>query len=447
LNGDLARLTDPFGNARRTTYEGLRRVAKTIDASAAAPDPACGTAGVTCYAYDALDNPTSVIDGRNNATRYLRNGFGEAVEPSSPDAGLTLYTYDAAGRMLSEATNDGRTTAYTRDVQVRVLASATVRDGGSKGGGMLGPANASASGCVVVPLAGGTTTCPREAGASLRRRRICGGPGPAGTGTGTHTVTYTWDSGTYGKGRLASIVEPVGSTVYAYDKRGNVLAETRTLGGAPYVTAYQWDAGDNLAQLTYPTGIVVNYVRDSLGRVTSVSFKSNAGAAALTLASDIAYDPFGPERTAIYNPADLNLALAQSYDLAGRIAALSVKQGANALHELGFGYDDAGRLTSRGDAVTPANDEAFQYTATDRLSQAAGAYGTESFAYDAVGNRLSRTLGSAVTSTASRAPATRRWPRTASGAGTTPAGASRSGGWAPTSGAPATASTGGSPRS
>ncbi len=84
LNDDLASVTDPLGNETRFVQDGLRRVAKAIDASNAVADPACGTAGVTCMDYDVFDNPVAVTDGRGNVTQYLRNGFSEALERSSP---------------------------------------------------------------------------------------------------------------------------------------------------------------------------------------------------------------------------------------------------------------------------------------------------------------------------------------------------------------------------
>jgi hypothetical protein len=123
-------------------------------------------------------------------------------------------------------------------------------------------------------------------------------------------------------------------------------------------------------QLTYPTGEIVTYVRDSLGRVTSVSFKSNAGSSAVTLASAIAYEPFGPEKSAAYDPADLNLALARTQDLAGRTTGLSVAQASTSLFRLGLGYDDAGRIVSTGDEPAPA------YT---------GSAGTETAVIDGIG--------------------------------------------------------------
>jgi hypothetical protein len=114
----------------------------------------------------------------------------------------------------------------------------------------------------------------------------------------------------------------------------------------------------------------------------------------VTLVANVAYDAFGPELTADYDPAGLDLS--RDYDLAGRLTDLAVKDGATALHQLGLGHDDAGRLTARDDAVTPANDETFAYSVTDRLTGATGAYPALAFAYDAVGNRVSRTQGTAV---------------------------------------------------
>jgi YD repeat-containing protein len=54
--------------------------------------------------------------------------------------------------------------------------------------------------------------------------------------------------------------------------------------------------------------------------------------------------------------------------------------------------DAAGNITSVADNLTAGRSQSFQYDALSRLSQGQGVYGTASYSYDAVGNRLSQSL-------------------------------------------------------
>jgi len=50
----------------------------------------------------------------------------------------------------------------------------------------------------------------------------------------------------------------------------------RTELGVDYSETYTYDDGDNVLQCTYPTGRVVNYVRDGVRRVSAISSNGNA---------------------------------------------------------------------------------------------------------------------------------------------------------------------------
>ncbi len=379
LNDDLASFTDPEGNETRFVQDGLRRVIKAIDPSNTGPTPACGTGGVTCVDYDVFDNPTKVTDGRGNATEYLRNGFGEAIEVLSPDAGLSMFAYDDAGRPIARATADGRTTRWVRDARGRIESATTEADGGSASGGVLTGHGLAI--CTVVPLLGPMQICLPNG--LYAPGAVAGGGGGGGT---PHVVDYVWDTGTNGIGRLAEITEPSGTTTnYTYGDRGNVLTETRDIGPSEYVTSYAWDLADNLTRITWPGGEAVDYVRDDLGRVTRVDFIGGQ------VATGIQYDPFGPETASTLNLGGISLASARDFGLDGRLDRTTLHEGGIARHDLSILHDLAGRVSGQTDAVTPALDETLiSHDAVSRLKTATGAYDTLSHAYDAVGNRLTR---------------------------------------------------------
>ena len=70
---------------------------------------------------------------------------------------------------------------------------------------------------------------------------------------GCHTstllrVTWSYDdatSGTYRKGRLASMSDPTGTTTYTYERRGLLRGETHTIGGVAYTLAFTSDVSED----------------------------------------------------------------------------------------------------------------------------------------------------------------------------------------------------------
>jgi RHS repeat-associated protein len=89
-----------------------------------------------------------------------------------------------------------------------------------------------------------------------------------------------------------------------------------------------------------------------------------------------------------------------TYDQDYCLTSLTLKNGAANVSSLSYAYSDAINLTGITDGVTPANSNTLSYTATNRLATATGNFGSSTYAYDGVGNRVSdvNTL-SAVTKT------------------------------------------------
>ncbi len=57
-----------------------------------------------------------------------------------------------------------------------------------------------------------------------------------------------------------------------------------------------------------------------------------------------------------------------------------------------YGYDAASNITSIGDNLAANRSQTFAYDNLNRLSSATGLYGTNTYAYDAVGNRTQKTV-------------------------------------------------------
>lgn len=288
-------------------------------------------------ALDDTDNATSVTDQRSNATTYVYNGFGDVIRRVSPDSGTTDFWYDAAGNMTKMVDARSITTEYTYDNLYRRI----------------------------------TKTFP---------------------GNTSENVDYSYDStvsGNKGEGRLTKIEDVGGSTEFTYDALGRVTSELRTIGVQTYTTSYVYDDDDNLTQITYPSGRIVTYARDKDGQVTSVATKQGVSAAEVVIASNITYMPFGPIASLRFGNGQVST---YTYDQDYRLTDIVTGDGATTAQDLDYAFDSASNISSITDNQTASLNQTFGYDDVDRLTDADGVYGDIDYAYDAGGNRTSRTV-------------------------------------------------------
>ena len=162
------------------------------------------------------------------------------------------------------------------------------------------------------------------------------------------------------------------------------------VAGQSYAVAYTFDPAGNILTETYPSGRIVTYTRDALGRISGITTKQTSGSSPVAVASGVAYEPFGSLSGLTYdNGAVATLTYDQDYRLTGIAAAA----GATTVQNLTNGFDAAGNITSITDALTPARTQIVTYDNLNRVATASGAYGAQSYTYDGVGNRLTRVLG------------------------------------------------------
>ena len=336
-NDNLETVTDPATGETLRAFDALDRLIQVTD-------PALGEAG---YAYDARDNLTAVTDQRMLTTTYVHNAFGDVIQRDSPDTGVTVYLVDPAGNVTQMTDARGVITDFTYDALHRPL----------------------------------TRTFPADA---------------------AQNVGYGYDDttgGNHGVGRLTSMTDRSGSAAYRYDHRGNLVEEARTLGAATFTTGYAYDLADNVVKVTYPSGRIVNYDRDDLGRVAGVTTQESAAAVPVTIADDVTYLPFGPMESLTFGNG---LTVTYGYDQDYRLTDIDTGGGVAAVQDLTLGYDGRDNITAITDNLDPARDQGFGYDALSRLTSASGPYGDIAYTYDPVGNRETRdvTVGAVTTSEA-----------------------------------------------
>ncbi|MEQ1890176.1 MAG: DUF6531 domain-containing protein, partial [Alphaproteobacteria bacterium] len=293
---------DPRSKLYGFAFDALNRLVSETDPASAQ----------IAYMRDAADNLGAVTDPRSITTAYVHNGWGEVIRETSPDRGVTDIVFDARGLITQQTDARGIVSTFTYDAAGRVLTRSF-------------------------------PSAPAE------------------------NVAYVYDAtagGNKGIGRLTSLTDASGAHTYAYDARGNVILETRTIAGLGYVTGFAYDLADNLVTLTYPSGRIVNYTRDALGRVISVSTRLNASAPPVTAASGITYAPFGPLTGFTFGNG---IVLSQTFDPDYRLTGIA----ATGVQNLGYSHDAAGNVTAISDAQTtsgkPAGNQSFAYDDLNRL--------------------------------------------------------------------------------
>ncbi len=336
LDGQLSTVQDEDHASPNATYsyDALHRMISVRQTLASAP----GGAATTSYAFDVMDNLSSVTDPNGNATSYRYDDFHRLERQDSPVTGTTTYQYDPAGNLIATTDARGAATARTYDASNRVLTSTS-------------------------QLAG----VPAE------------------------TVTYSYDgaaAGSFGKGRLAQMTDPSGATAYAYERRGLLKSEARTILGSAYGTAYQYDANANRGGMTYPSGRQATYTFDFADRPFS------AASGTTTYVASASYLPFGPEAQLVFGNGTTQT---RSYDLRYRPVENRLDGSAAPIADYLYSEDPAGNITSIHDALDATFNRDFTYDDLFRLTGAAtgdALWGPGGYQYDAMGNMTALALGS-----------------------------------------------------
>ncbi len=280
--------------------------------------------GTTSYGHDPNDRPQQVSAPGAIATQYQYDDLGNLLKEISPDRGTTAYTYDAAGNLKTLLTARNHLIAYHYD--------------------------------------------------ALNRLTFTDTPSTA------NDITYVYDSCPNGVGRLCSVTNNFGSVTYGYGARGYPTSHQSV--------AYGYTVAGRLRTLTYPSGAVVTYDRDSAGRIYQVRL-TRSGVTQI-LAANIGYAPFGPVTALSYGNG---LTFAQTLDTAYQVRTQTVP-GVMALDYAQ--YDGVGNLMQRHDTLA-GQSEAYAYDVLDRLDTASGIFGSRDYDYDPNGNRT-RLAAGAVTS-------------------------------------------------
>ncbi len=379
------------------------------------------------YSYDGFGRPTGTQNSEGIKTKTAYNNNGEKdfqAYPFSTNEIGDVFSYDALGRMKKLNHPDGTSIAYiysTNSVTIKnernlstkyvyesfglpdvklllrvedsittttygynVLGSLTKVDHGGGFFRTLGYNSKNFLQFQELPESG-KTSYTRDGVGNIKSKTDANG----------NTVYYSYD----GINRLKKIDYPAGvDTEFEYDGADNLIRMTDASGtysfqysptnrlesksyaidGRSYSISYSYDAKGNMVNITYPTGKSFEYYRDTAHRIKSVS----------NIVTSFEYHPSGhPQKITFSNGVTTTI----GYD-PNRYWPKSIKTGSSVL-DLQYDYDASGNTKRLLNGITPSLNKTFEYDNLDRLIEANGPWGNGRFTYDALGNRLSKTIG------------------------------------------------------
>lgn len=308
--GNPVTVTDPKGQSTTSQFDALNRLWKSVNA----------LSGTTTGAFTPAGDLTQLDTPNGASFGFVVDDLGNQLRETSPDRGPVNKSFDAAGNLKTRTDARGVTVTYSYDAANRLTQ-------------------------ISYP-------------------------------SGIENTTYTYDTCRVGK--LCQVVDQSGTHAYQFDGLGRQSQEVWTasaaLGGHAFTTSYTWTSFDHPSTMTSPSGRVVSYSYDAIGRVSGVSSGSQ------TVVSGRTYRPDGNLASQTFGNGIVEN---RTYDTAGRLASWQI----GSIETRVYGRDLNGNITSITSGGVAKN---YGYDAIDRLLSEPG----QSFGWDPNGNRTSDAGGS-----------------------------------------------------
>jgi RHS repeat-associated protein len=390
--GELTQITDPLSHVTTMTYTSSGLIATITDPQS----------NVTTHAYDSHGNRTSITDALSHVTSFTYDSGDRLTGITYPDSTTASFTYDYRGRRTSATDQDGKTTTYAYDTADRLT---TVTDAASNATSYdydtesnltsITDANSHATDFTYDAYGRVTeTTFPSshsesyayDADNNLTSKtdrngntieyvydalnRLTGKTYPDST-----TVGYTYDL----DGKVTEVSDPTGTYNFTYDNMGRLTGtstEYSFLSGTS-TNAYTYDAASNRTGFTAPDSSTSTYSYDTLNRLTALA-NSWAGSFGFS------YDALS-RRTQMTRPNGVTTNY--TYDILSHLLSVLHQVSGSTIDGASYTLDSAGNRTAKTDEFASITSN-YTYDPIYELTQVTqGGSTTESYSYDAVGNR------------------------------------------------------------
>ena len=327
------KVTDALGRTAESYTDGKGRNRETVQHA--------GGENITVrYAYDPVNEVTTVTHPNGRETKYEYDQLGRKLMVSHPDAGETDMTYDAAGNLLTKLTAQLRKSISDKGCITYTYDYERLKE-------VLYPENLF--------------------------NRV--------------TYTYGQPGDKYGRaGRLALVEDASGGEAYYYGRQGEVTKTVRTVMASvadirTYVYGATYDSWNRVRTMTYPDGEVVTYHYNTAGQVESLT-SSKLGKES-TIVAQIGYDKDGHT---VYQKLGNGMETTYSYDKQReRLQDMTLTGSGSTLMQNKYRYDAVDNILGITNAANPqgltklnkaklggASTHTYQYDELNRLIHATG---------------------------------------------------------------------------
>ena len=387
--GQPTALQDAMGNTVAFTYQGYdlqavtdplnRTVSFAVDSLGrriATHDP---LGNVTLAQYDTNDRVTTATDALNQTTTLSYDGNGNVLSVTLPNTGVIQYTYDTRNRLITRSDAMNQSESWTYDGLHHVVTH-TDRKGqvtdisydALNRRSLVSYADG--SGIQASYDAGNRLTSLVDSASGTMGWSYDGLDHITGTSTPQGNIAYTYDAAN----RRTSMTAAAQSTAnYTYDNANRLTGITQ--GSETVQLAY--DADNRRSTLTLPNGITVSYGYDTASELTGLTYAQNNGTTLGNLAYGYDSDGRINSKTGTFATDVLPTATAQP-------ATFDLNDRQNSFNGQALTYDSDGNLTNDG-------TNTYSWNARNQLTQVSqGGVAQLTYAYDALGRRTSKTVGS-----------------------------------------------------
>lgn len=311
----------------------------------------------TNYAYDDADRLTSVTDAAQHTTYYAYDTENNLTSITDANSNQTAFKYDAFGRVTQTNFPSTLSEYYQYDADNNLTQKTDRKNQ--------------------------TIQYVYDALNRLSQK----------TYPGTTTVEYTYDL----VGKILQVNDPTGTYAFAYDNMGRLIGTTTSysfLTSRNFTNAYTYDAASNRTGFTDPEGGSTGYTYDTLNRLTSLAPPSAFGSGSF----GFSYDALS-RRTQMTRPNSVTTNYA--YDNLSHLTSVLHQLSGSTIDGASYTLDSGGNRTAKTDQLAGVTSN-YTYDAIYQLTQVTQANNTtESYSYDAVGNRTASLGVSSYTTNAS----------------------------------------------
>jgi RHS repeat-associated protein len=359
--GNVTQLTDPEGRVMRLFYDAMNRVTKEVDEINLDVDPPCGSAGVTCYGYDAKGNLTRLIDANGHITTFDYDGLDRLIRRVDPLGNAETFTYDGNGNLLSATDRQDQRIAFAYDAVNQVIRKTLPGDL------ITNYAYDALGNLTEVTDPDSKLTLGYDLASRLTSSSTAGSPSQPNS-----LITYTYDK----NGNRLTMEDPTGTTTYAYDRLNQT---TQVINPGGQTTGFDYDALSRRTQKTFANGTTASSTYDQASRLLRLI---HARGATILSSFNYTYDQAGSRKTLIQERSAIAVAPERTYiyDAANRLIAVTQPTPLPPLET--YTYDPVGNRLRRDTQTTDAI-----FDAANRLLQDDGFC----YDYDANGNLTGKT--------------------------------------------------------